>query len=67
VNTHGLGTGLYVLHGLGTGARNGQWQTFERNLQQDLQEAQPGARILEVNAFLIRGSGYVDNIVLLSP
>ncbi len=37
-----------------------------RDLQADLEEAQPGVTILEVNGFLIRGSGRVDDIRLLS-
>ncbi len=45
---------------------DGQWQTFYRDLQADLEEAQPGVTILEVNGFLIRGSGRVDDIRLLS-
>ncbi|NPU96113.1 MAG: S8 family serine peptidase [Candidatus Omnitrophica bacterium] len=64
VNTNDLGTGEYVLHGLGTTARDGQWHSFTRDLQADLQEAQPGNAITEVNGFLIRGNGMVDNIHL---
>ena len=37
-----------------------------RDLQADLAEAQPGVRILQVNGFLIRGSGKVDDIKLHS-
>ncbi len=66
VNTNQLGTGEYVLFGLGTGARNGQWHTFVRDLQADLTEAQPGAIIEEVNGFLVRGSGMVDDIKMLN-
>jgi len=63
--THdGLGNGEYVHHGLGTYAMNGRWHTFVRDLQADLDEAQPGEKILEVNGFLIRGSGRVDDIAL---
>jgi len=59
-----LGSGEYVHHGLGRGAKDGQWHTFTRDLQADLSEAQPGVVILEVNGFLIRGSGMVDEIKL---
>ncbi len=45
---------------------NGQWHTFYRNLQADLEEAQSGLNIIEVNGFYIRGSGRVDDIRLLS-
>ena len=64
VDYDGLGDGRYVHHGLGSDVMDGQWHTFVRDLQADLAEAQPGATILEVNGFLIRGSGKVDDISL---
>jgi hypothetical protein len=66
VNTSQLGEGEYVLYGLGTGAMDGQWHTFVRDLQADLNVAQPGVTILEVNGFLIRGNGMVDDIRMLN-
>jgi putative surface-exposed virulence protein len=63
VGYDGLGSSD-VHHGLGTSAVNGQWQTFTRDLQADLEQAQPGVKILEVNNFQIRGSGLVDDIKL---
>ena len=45
-----------MFYGLGTGARDGQWHTFVRDLQTDLDAAQPGVIINEVNSFLIRGN-----------
>ena len=45
---------------------DGQWHTYVRDLQADLNTAQPGVTILEVNGFLIRGSGMVDDIKLIS-
>ena len=64
VDYNNLGDGLYVYHGLGSDAYNGQWNTFERNLQEDLFKAQSDAQILEVNGFSIRGDGFVDDIIL---
>jgi hypothetical protein len=61
-----LGLGEYVFFGLGTEAMDGQWHTYVRDLQADLNQAQPGVVILEVNGFLIRGSGMVDDIIMLS-
>jgi hypothetical protein len=49
---------------LGSDAGDGRWRTYIRDLQSDVDEAQPGIRILEVNGFLIRGSGRVDDIEL---
>lgn len=63
----GLGTGEYVRHGLGSGSIDGRWQTYRRDLQADLAEAQPDVRVVAVTAFLIRGSGRVDDIRLTSP
>ena len=59
-----LGNGEYVHHGLGTNVIDGKWHTFFRDLQADLEEAQPGVTILEVNRFQIRGNGSVDDILL---
>ena len=59
-----LGGGEYVHFGLGGSASDGTWQTFSRDLQNDLEDAQPGVDILEVNGFLIRGSSRLDNIIL---
>ncbi len=61
-----LGDEQYVKYGLGTNAMDGQWHTFVRDLQADLEGAQPGVTILEVNGFLIRGSGRVDDIILFN-
>ncbi len=62
VDQNSLGKKQYVYHGLGTAVIDGQWHTFVRDLQADLAEAQPRVTILEVNGFLIRGSGSVDDI-----
>ena len=59
-----LGSGEYIHHGIGSWAIDGQWHTFVRDLQADLADAQPGVDILEVNGFLIRGSGRLDDIKL---
>lgn len=57
-------TGGYVYYGLGTDAMDGNWQTFQRDLQSDMEKVLPGVKILEVNGFFIRGSGRVDDIKL---
>ncbi len=65
VDYSSLGNGGYVYHGLGEGAIDGKWHTYSRDLQADLSAAQPGVSIIEVNAFLIRGSGLVNDVQLL--
>ena len=53
-----------ILHGLGNDVIGSQWQTITRDLQADLNAGQPDVELLEVNGFLILGSGRVDNIEL---
>jgi len=59
-------SGVKIYQGLGATARNGKWQTFTRDLQADLQEYDSNSSILAVNAFLVRGSGKIDDIELLN-
>ncbi len=59
-----LGSGEYIHYGIGSDSIDGRWRTFTRDLQADLEQAQPGVRLLTVNGFLIRGSGKVDDIML---
>jgi len=56
--------GNYIFIGLGSQSSNGSWQTFEQDLKDDLKKYQPNNDLISVNAFLIRGSGYIDNIQL---
>jgi VCBS repeat-containing protein len=64
ISTDYLGSKSIVRLGLGTGAKDGQWHTFVRDLQADLNRAQSRVKILSVNSFSIRGSGKVDDIKL---
>ncbi|MBT3367802.1 MAG: hypothetical protein HN416_11655, partial [Nitrospina sp.] len=50
-----------VHHGLGENAGNGEWQTIVRDLQSDLQEGDPAAKIEKVIDFRIRGNGRIDD------
>ena len=54
----------YIRHRLGEHATNGLWQSFNRDLQADLHVFEPDNNITSVVAFLIRGSGKVDDIHL---
>ncbi|MCH9740288.1 MAG: DUF5011 domain-containing protein, partial [Epsilonproteobacteria bacterium] len=58
------GVGTYIHHGLGAETQDGDWHTTTRNLQADLQEFLPGTQLLAVHAFLIRGSGEIDDIMM---
>lgn len=64
VDNNSLGSGEYVYYGLGSNTDDGVWLDFARDLQADLAAAQPGVVINEVNAFLVRGSGRLDDIRL---
>lgn len=66
VDYDGLGAGVSINFGLGSGTQDGHWRTYVRDLQQDLSLAQPGVNILEVNAFFMQGSGRVDDVRLHS-
>ena len=57
--------GKYLHHGLGLSASDGRWRTFSRDLESDLKDLESDNSIVSVNAFLIRGSGMIDDIVLL--
>ena len=58
--------GEYIHYGLGDTADNGRWQTFTRDLTTDLATVESDNEIVSVDGFLIRGSGKVDDIMLLS-
>ena len=52
--------------GLGVNSINGTWQTFTLNIEEDLHKFEKENQLLFVNVFLIRGSGRVDGIEMLS-
>jgi hypothetical protein len=66
VNNDNLGTGSTIHHGLGSSLKNGSWHTVTRDLQYDLQEAQPTNELLEILQFQIKGTGRLDDIQTLS-
>jgi VCBS repeat-containing protein len=61
-----LGSSQYVYFGIGSGAIMGQWHTFTRDLQADLDRAQPGVTITQVNNMDIRGNVRIDDVMLLA-
>ena len=56
----------YLQYGLGVESKLGKWKKYSRNLQEDLERFDKFNRILKVNNFVIKGSGKVDNILLLT-
>ncbi|NVJ60931.1 MAG: RHS repeat protein, partial [Gammaproteobacteria bacterium] len=54
----------YAYLGLPVETKQGEWQTVQRDLAADLALVEPDNVIRDVNAFLIRGSGRLDNITL---
>lgn len=57
-----LGDSGNIHHGLGSDSNNASWQTFIRDLEFDLKDAQPNNELEAVLGFSIRGSGKVDGI-----
>ncbi len=55
--------GQYIRFGLGENANSGTWQTVTRNLSQDIQSFEPNNELVSINAFMVRGSGHVDDIL----
>jgi hypothetical protein len=52
----------YIHLALDPNTANGSWKTIARNLEADLKKYEPDNQLFAINAFLIRGSGCVDNI-----
>ncbi|NPA60895.1 MAG: hypothetical protein GXO06_01250 [Epsilonproteobacteria bacterium] len=44
----------------------GLWQTITRDLQEDIWDFEPDNRLLRVNGFEVRNSGYIDDIKMLA-
>ncbi len=65
-NDNLLGSGKYIKYGLGADTKDGKWHTIERDLEEDLKNAQTDCELIAVEAFLVRGSGRVDDITLIS-
>ena len=55
-------SGNYIRFGLGANISDGSWHTIYRNLADDLHQFEPNNNIVAINAFLIRGSGKIDDI-----
>ena len=58
-------SGNTIHHGLGAISKNENWTTFIRDLESDLKNYESNNTLLQVNAFMIRGSGEVDDIEML--
>jgi len=56
----------YIQFGLGSGVNDGTWHTFTRNIEDDLHQFEPNNDLVAINAFLIRGSGKVDDILTIA-
>jgi len=65
-NSKGRINSLYVHYGLGASTIDGTWQSIQRNLENDLKAYIPSSTIISVEGMMMRGSGYIDNLVLSS-
>jgi len=59
-------SGSYINIPIGLDSNNGTWQTVNRDLQGDIHRFEQNNRLLSVNEFLIRGSGLLDDIALIT-
>ena len=64
---HGLENGIH--HGLGKSTIAGRWRRITRDLEADLQDAEPNNKIVSVNGFIYNGGngGRLDDIILYTP
>ncbi|NPA61301.1 MAG: hypothetical protein GXO06_03340 [Epsilonproteobacteria bacterium] len=64
---HGLQNGIH--HGLGEATIAGRWIRITRDLESDLEDAEPENRLIAVNGFIFNGGNgaRVDNIALYNP
>jgi len=58
-----------IHHGLGSDVSNGAWRVITRDLQADLQDAEPENRLLQVNGLIHNGGegNGMDDLVLYNP
>ena len=57
-----IGDTIYC--GLGADLLDGKWHSFVRDLKMDVEKAEPGVTITNVDGFMILGSGRMDDIRL---
>ena len=57
------GENSYLQYGLNR-MQKGKWETYSRNLEKDLQLYEKNNRIINIQYFIIKGSGLLDNIHL---
>jgi hypothetical protein len=64
---HGFENGIH--HGLGKSTISGKWKTITRDLNLDLQDAEPDNEIIAVNGIIFSGGNgcRMDNILLYNP
>lgn len=59
------GGSTYINYGLGYNSKNVGWQTITRDLEADLKRFETNNNIRYVNAFLVRGTGFIDDVTLI--
>ena len=60
----GLYKTKYIKFGLGNRSMSGTWQSFNRDIDADIQKYEPDNRLLEINGFKVQGSGKIDDLEL---
>jgi len=64
---HGFENGIH--HGLGESTISGRWKTITRDLNSDIQDAEPDNELIAVNGFIFSGGNgcRIDNILVYNP
>ncbi len=52
----------YKQYGIGSEALSNRWQTYKRNVQEDLAYFDNRVKVLGIKRFVVRGSGSIDNV-----
>jgi hypothetical protein len=56
----------YLQYGLGSDTTEGKWRHYSRNLEADLKHFDRYNKIINLNNFVIKGSGFLDNIKMIN-
>jgi hypothetical protein len=63
-DTDSLGDSWLLGYGLGSDTTDGLWRTIRRDLEADLQLAQPDRRLIYISKLIVQGNGKIDDVML---
>jgi hypothetical protein len=65
VDTDNGGKEAYIEYGLGTNSKDGKWRTYTIDVEEALHKYQPDTNLISIDGFMVRGNGYIDNILTM--